>query len=117
MQQYVGMSTQKPTKRIAKVGTTRRPPMRATPAFRGLARSRDLETQGKSRATLRRMVAHGALQQFARGLYAPAEFRPTEHHGLAVVAARVPEGVVCLLSALQLPGLGTQAPFDVWFAI
>jgi predicted transcriptional regulator of viral defense system len=117
MQQYVGMSTQKPTKRMGKVGTTRRSPVRATPAFRGLARSRDLETQGKSRATLRRMVAQGALQQFARGLYAPAEFHPTEHHGLAVVAARVPQGVVCLLSALQFHRLGTQAPFEVWLAI
>ena len=30
---------------------------------------------------------------------------------------RVPRGVVCLLSALRLHGIGTQAPFEVWLAI
>ena len=29
-----------------------------------------------------------------RGLYAPADFEPTEHHGLAAAAARIPHGVI-----------------------
>jgi predicted transcriptional regulator of viral defense system len=29
----------------------------------------------------------------------------------------VPSGVVCLLSALRLHGLTTQAPFEVWMAL
>jgi predicted transcriptional regulator of viral defense system len=63
------------------------------------------------------MVETGKLQQLGRGLYAPAGFEPTEQHGLASAAARVPSGVVCLLSALQFHELGTQAPFEVWLAI
>lgn len=63
------------------------------------------------------MVGAGQLEQVARGLYAPAGFAATEHHGVASAAALVPSGVVCLLSALQLHGLGTQAPFEVWLAI
>ena len=30
---------------------------------------------------------------------------------------RVPRGVVCLLSALRIHEIGTQAPFEVWIAI
>lgn len=84
---------------------------------RGLARSRDLEAAGTSRPAIRRLVGAGQLRQVARGLYAPAGFETTEHHGLAAAAALVPEGVVCLLSALQFHHLGTQAPFEVWLAI
>ena len=84
---------------------------------RGLARSRDLEASGTSRPAIRRMVGAGQLRQVARGLYAPADFEATEHHSLAAAAALVPEGVVCLLSALQFHGVGTQAPFEVWIAI
>jgi predicted transcriptional regulator of viral defense system len=63
------------------------------------------------------MVRAGQLRQVARGLYAPAGFEATEHHGLAAAAALVPDGVVCLLSALQFHHLGTQAPFEVWLAV
>src|SRR6185437_5433940 len=84
---------------------------------RGLMRTRDLEAMGVSRPAIRRMVGTGELEQVARGLYAPAGLAATEHHGLASVAAMVPGGVVCLLSALQFHGLGTQAPFEVWLAI
>jgi predicted transcriptional regulator of viral defense system len=83
----------------------------------GLVRARDLEARGLSRVAMRRMVASGQLQQIARGLYAPASFAPTERHGLAAATALIPTGVVCLLSALQFHGLGTQAPFEVWLAI
>jgi predicted transcriptional regulator of viral defense system len=41
----------------------------------------------------------------------------TEHRSLAEVSLRVPRGVVCLLSALRLHEIGTQAPFEVWLAI
>jgi predicted transcriptional regulator of viral defense system len=105
--------------------TKRKPPIRAAKAARtapaiaieGLVRSRDLEARGMSRVALRRMAAAGALQQVARGVYAPTTFGATEHHGIAVASLLVPGGVVCLLSALQFHGLGTQAPFEVWLAI
>jgi len=32
------------------------------------------------------------------------------------MAKRVPHGVVCLLSALQFHGIGTQSPYEVWLA-
>jgi predicted transcriptional regulator of viral defense system len=52
-----------------------------------------------------------------RGLYVPADADLTEHHTLAEASARVPNGVVCLLSALRFHGLTTQLAFQVWMAI
>jgi predicted transcriptional regulator of viral defense system len=34
-----------------------------------------------------------------------------------MVAARVPQAVVCLLTALHVHGIGTQAPREVWIAL
>ena len=39
------------------------------------------------------------------------------HHSLAVVARRVPEGVVCLLSTLAFHELTIQLPHGVWLAL
>ena len=66
---------------------------------------------------LTRLVAEGGLERVARGLYRLPEHPVTEHHGLAIAAAAVPHGVVCLLSALQYHGLGTQLPSQIWMAI
>ncbi|MBK8058397.1 MAG: hypothetical protein IPK33_11150 [Gemmatimonadetes bacterium] len=41
----------------------------------------------------------------------------TEHHAVAVASATVPHGVICLLSALQFHGIGTQLPSEVWMAL
>ncbi len=41
----------------------------------------------------------------------------TGEHSLAQASKLVPQGVICLLSALRFHGLTTQAPFEVWLAI
>jgi len=53
----------------------------------------------------------------ARGTYAPINHNLTENHSYAVVAKRVPHGVICLLSALSFHRLTTQNPSQVWLAI
>lgn len=80
-------------------------------------RMRDLQAQGLSRMKVRRMVGRGELIELSRGLYARPSFEPTEHHGFAVVSARAPHAVVCLLSALAFHALTTQQPHEVWIAI
>jgi predicted transcriptional regulator of viral defense system len=76
-----------------------------------------LEAQGISRMQVRRMVARGELVELGRGLYAPKSFEPSARHALAIVAARVPDAVVCLLSALSFHGLTTEQPAEVWIAL
>jgi predicted transcriptional regulator of viral defense system len=52
-----------------------------------------------------------------RGLYRLADAPVTELSSLAEVAKRVPHSIVCLLSALQVHGLTTEAPHAVWVLI
>lgn len=72
---------------------------------------------GITRDQLRALVRRGTVERVSRGLYRLADAEPTEHHDLAAVCARVPRSVVCLLSALQVHGIGTQLPREVWLAI
>jgi predicted transcriptional regulator of viral defense system len=83
----------------------------------GLARPRDLEEHGISRAQLSRLVKEGLVRRQARGVYAAARHAPTAEHALAQVATRVPEAIFCLLTALRVHGLTTQSPSDVWIAL
>lgn len=83
----------------------------------GTARSRDLVAAGFTRSELSRGVAAGELVRVGRGLYARPDFELSEHGSLATVAKRAPGVVFCLLTALRLHELTTQAPFEVWIAI
>jgi predicted transcriptional regulator of viral defense system len=69
------------------------------------------------RVTLTRLVRQGALHRVGRGLYALPDRPVSEHGTLAEVVVRYPQAIVCLLSALQVHELTTQAPFEVWLAI
>jgi predicted transcriptional regulator of viral defense system len=84
---------------------------------RGLVRPRDLALRGIPRVTLTRLVRTGQLARIGRGLYTLPDREITEYQGLAETAKRVPQGVICLLSALRFHGLTTQDPFEVWLAI
>jgi predicted transcriptional regulator of viral defense system len=66
---------------------------------------------------LTRLVAEGALERVAPGLYRYPNAEVTEHHGLVLASVAAPHGVVCLLSALSFHGIGTQVPAEVWVAI
>lgn len=72
---------------------------------------------GLTRDHLRTLVRRGQVEHVGRGLYRLAAAEPTEHYSLAMACARVPNSVVCLLSALRVHGIGTQAPAAIWLAI
>jgi predicted transcriptional regulator of viral defense system len=84
---------------------------------RSLLRARDLAEHAVPTVVLSRLVAAGKLERVARGVYSLPARKLSEHRSLAEVSLRVPQGVVCLLSALRVHGIGTQAPFEVWIAI
>ena len=82
-----------------------------------LLRARDLQERALPSIALTRLVAAGKLERVARGVYSLPRRKLSEHRSLAEASLRVPQGVVCLLSALRVHGIGTQAPFEVWLAI
>jgi predicted transcriptional regulator of viral defense system len=80
-------------------------------------RTRDAINLGIHPECLRRLVSKGLLLKSGRGMYTFIDAELTEYHSLAAVSQRLPHGVICLLSALQFHGIGTQLPFEVWLAI
>ena len=84
---------------------------------RGILRTRDVVAKGIPRVTLSRLEQAGSLDRIGRGLYSLPDTDVSEHHALAAASRRVPQGVVCLLSALRFHGMTTQQPFEVWIAI
>jgi len=83
----------------------------------GTARSRDLVAVGITRSQLSRMVSARQVVRVARGLYALPNYQIGEHGALVTVAKRAPGVVFCLLTALRIHELTTQAPFEIWIAI
>ncbi|OGA98800.1 MAG: transcriptional regulator [Burkholderiales bacterium RIFCSPHIGHO2_12_FULL_69_20] len=84
---------------------------------RTLLRARDVTQHGLPTIALTRLVQAGKLERAGRGLYSLPDAPISEHRSLAEVSVRVPKGVICLLSALEVHEIGTQAPFEVWIAI
>ena len=84
---------------------------------RGAVRPRDVAELGVSRTRLKRMTRSGELERVGRGLYVPTNAAITGHHSLVEAAARVPRGIVCLISALRFHEIGTQSPHEVWLAV
>jgi predicted transcriptional regulator of viral defense system len=80
-------------------------------------RPRDLSEHGIPREYLIRLHEKGLIERPTRGNYILANAAPSEHQSLVEACKRVPNGVVCLLSALRFHELTTQAPFEVWLAL
>ena len=83
----------------------------------GIIRPRDVEAAGFSRVYLRRLYIRGYLIRVGHGLYALPNALDSEHLSIAEVAKRVPNAVVCLISALSFHNLTTQIPHRIWIAI
>jgi len=80
-------------------------------------RPRDVGPLGVSHAQIQHLVAEGAAERVARGLYRRSNIEPTELETVAMISAAVPGAIVCLLTALSFQGIGTQLPHEVWIAI
>jgi len=84
---------------------------------KGIVRPRDLEALGIPREYLLRLHRQGKLSRTGRGIYTLPDAAVTERHSYAEVAKRVPEAVLCLLSALVFHEITTQSPASVWIAL
>jgi predicted transcriptional regulator of viral defense system len=91
--------------------------VRALLADRSMLRLREFKAAGIAEETLARLVRQGGVARTARGLYQLPEASLEAAHSLAEAAKLVPNGVICLISALQFHGLTTQMPANVWMAL
>ena len=82
-----------------------------------VVRARELSAQGVHPMTLQRLIEKGIIEREGRGLYRLVGTEVSEHYSLLQAAKRVPQGVICLLSALRFHQLTTQKPFEVWLML
>jgi predicted transcriptional regulator of viral defense system len=67
--------------------------------------------------TLYQLRDNGCLEQISRGVYRLADRTPVSDPDLFTVAARIPQGVICLVSALAIHQITTQIPRAVEIAL
>jgi len=99
---------------------TREPVQKAINLFRqhgGILRTAEALRLGIHPRTLYAMRDSGVLQQLSRGLYRLAGLPPLSDPDLVTVALKVPQAVICLISALGFHELTTQIPHAVDIAL
>lgn len=72
---------------------------------------------GISRKTLYAMRDAGVVEAVSRGLYRLASLEPLAQPDLVTVAKRIPQGVICLISALSFHEMTTQVPHTLDVAL
>lgn len=80
-------------------------------------RAGQLDALGIGHYRLNILLAEGTIERVSRGLYRLSDAEPTERYTLASVCAKTPNSIICLLSALQVHGIGTRLPKEIWLAI
>lgn len=83
----------------------------------GTLRTSEALRLGIDSRTLYALRNAGILDQLARGLYRLSDLPPLSNPDLVIVAHKVPQGVICLVSALAFHELTTQIPHAVDLAL
>lgn len=92
----------------------------ATAIFRehgGILRTGEALQLGIHPRTLYEMRDSGALERISRGVYRLADLPPLSDPDLVAVATRIPQGVICLVSALAFHRLTREIPHYVYVAL
>ena len=86
-------------------------------AHKGVMRTGEALEAGIHRRTLYWMRDRGRLEPLSRGVFVLASAPLPESPDVAAVMRRIPKGVLCLVSALEYHGIGTQIPNAVQVAL
>jgi len=83
----------------------------------GMLRTSQALALGIHPRTLYEMRDNGVLERLERGLYRLGDMQPLSDPDLVTVARKIPNGVICLISALHFHDLTSQIPHRVNVAI
>ncbi len=82
----------------------------------GTIRTKDVLSQGIHRRTLYHLRDKGILTELSRGVYSLTS-EPISNPDLVTIGRRVPQAVICLISALSFHNITTQIPHQIYIAI
>ena len=83
----------------------------------GVLRMNEALQVGIHRRMLYSMLESGLIEQLNRGLYRLTDLPPLGNPDLVSVALKVPNGVICLISALAHHEITTQVPHEVYVGL
>lgn len=83
----------------------------------GLVRTQEAIRAGIHPRSLYEMLAEGVIEKLSRGLYRLVELPPLGNPDIVSVSKRVPNGVICLISALAFHEITNQVPHGVYLAV
>lgn len=83
----------------------------------GLLRIAEAIHLGIHPRTIYQMKAEGIVEQLARGMFRLVEIPDFSEPDLVLVSKKIPNGVICLISALAYYEITTQIPHFVYVAI
>ena len=83
----------------------------------GVLRMSEALYAGIHRRMLYSMLEAGVIEQLSRGLYRLADLPPFGNPDLVSVSLKIPNGVICLISALAYHEITTQVPHEVYVAL
>jgi len=83
----------------------------------GILRVRQALRLGIHPRTLYSMRDSGVLESITRGVYRLADLPPLSDPDLVSVATRIPQGMICLISALAFHGLTREIPHYIYVAL
>jgi len=83
----------------------------------GVLRTAEALRLGIHPRTLYLLRDEGRIEAISRGVYRLADLPPLAHPDLVTVALRVPNSVVCLISALAFHEITTEVPHEVQIAL
>ena len=83
----------------------------------GIMRTSEALEAGIYRRTLYHMRDHGYLEQLGRGVYKLKEKEPLSNPDLVIVVRKIPDAVICLISALDIHDMTDEIPHKVHIAL
>lgn len=83
----------------------------------GYIRMSEAIDKGINRYTLYKMLDEGVLEQISRGVYRLSELPALGNPDIVTISLRIPNAVICLISALFVHQLTTQIPHSVDIAL
>lgn len=83
----------------------------------GILSTKDALRKGIHPRTLYALRDKGVLEVMSRGVFRLKKAKPLSQPDFVPIAMRVPNGVICLISALAFHELTTQIPHEVYLAL